>query len=277
MVNNLRKKVTIFIMLFFVIIIFVCIYYKIKENTFETTFYNIDSEKVHENIRVLNLSDLHLKEFGKNNQKLVNKIEELSPDIITISGDMVNKNNKDFSIVYNLCEQLIQIAPTYYSLGNHEYEQLLFKDNNIIPKLQKIGVIVLNDEYKTIKVKNTEIDICGCTQHDHNYDKYAKAYMDKYIQSSNFKLLLVHYPELFLKQLRNANIDLALCGHEHGGQIILPFIGPLYSRDQGFLPKMAAGEYHLKNCTVIVNRGLGSHDFLPRINNIPEIVVVDIE
>ena len=100
--------------------------------------------------------------------------------------------------------------------------------------------------------------------------------MNQYMNSKKFKLLLVHYPELFLNQLKNSKIDLALCGHEHGGQIIIPFIGPLYSRDQGFFPKMAAGEYKQKYGTVIVNRGLGTHDKIPRINNIPEIVVIDI-
>lgn len=276
MVNKLKRKIFKLIILFFSIIFCICVYYKWKENTFETTFYELDSKKIHENIRIVNLSDLHLKEFGKNNENLVEKIKELSPDIITISGDMVNKDNADFSVDYKLCRQLIKIAPTYYSLGNHEYEQLLFKKHNIIPNLKKIGVQVLNDEYKTITVKHTEIDICGCTQHNHNYDKYAKEYMNQYMNSKKFKLLLVHYPELFLNQLKNSKIDLALCGHEHGGQIIIPFIGPLYSRDQGFFPKMAAGEYKQKYGTVIVNRGLGTHDKIPRINNIPEIVVIDI-
>lgn len=273
-----KKMIQILKLLILISLIFccICIYYKYKENTFQTTFYDIDSKKIYENIRIINLSDLHLKEFGKDNQKLVKKIKDLSPDIITISGDMINKNNKDFTIALNLCKQLVNIAPTYYCLGNHEYEQLLFKNNNIIPQLEKLGVIVLNDEYKTITVKNTEIDICGCTQHAHNYDKYAKDYMNKYIKTDNFKLLLVHYPELFLKQLKNINIDLALCGHVHGGQIILPFIGPLFSSDQGFFPKIAAGLYQFKYCTVIVNRGLGNNVKIPRINNIPEIVVVDL-
>ena len=254
----------------------ICVYYKYKENTFEPTFYEIDSEKIHENIRIINLSDLHLKEFGENNEKLVKKIEQLSPDIITISGDMVDKHDNDFSIVYNLCKQLVKIAPVYYCLGNHEYYHLLFNNNNITPKLEELGVAVLNDSYRTITIKNTEIDICGCTQHNHNYDKYAKEYMEEYMKSDKFKLLLVHYPELFMNQLKDANIDLSLCGHAHGGQIILPIIGSLYSSDQKWFPKMAGGMYQQKNGIVIVNRGLGNPTIVPRIGNIPEIVVVDL-
>ena len=259
-----------------IIILGIGIYYKAMENTFGVTFYDINSDKIYENIRIINLSDLHLKEFGKNNERLVKKIKELSPDMITISGDMINYDNNDFSVAENLCKELVKIAPTYYAIGNHEYYQLLFNDNNIIPDLERIGVKVLHDKYETIKVKNTKIDICGCSQHNESYNKYAKNYMNKYMKSSEYKLLLVHYPELFLNELKNANIDLALTGHTHGGQMILPFIGPLYAPDQGFFPKMAAGVYYLKNSTVIVNRGLGTHTWVPRINNVPELVVVDL-
>lgn len=271
-----KKKMIKILISLLLICIGICIYYKWKENTFEPTFYEIDSEKIHENIRIVNLSDLHLKEFGENNEKLVKKIKNLSPDLITMSGDMVDKYVDDFSVVYTLCEQLVKIAPTYYCLGNHEYSQLLFNDNNVTPKLQEMGVIVLNDSYQTITVKNTEIDICGCTQHNQNYDKYAKTYMEEYMKSDKFKLLLVHYPELFFDQLKDANIDLSLCGHAHGGQIILPIIGPLYSSDQKWFPKLARGIHKLKNGIVIVNRGLGNPHIIPRIGNIPEIVVVDL-
>ena len=109
------------VLLLLIVCILICAYYKIKENTFTTTFYDIDSEKIYEDIRIVNLSDLHLKEFGKNNEKLVKRVRALSPDIITISGDMTNKDNSDFSVVYTLCKQLVKIAPTYYCLGNHEY------------------------------------------------------------------------------------------------------------------------------------------------------------
>ena len=264
------------VLLLLIVCILICAYYKIKENTFTTTFYDIDSEKIYEDIRIVNLSDLHLKEFGKNNEKLVKRVRALSPDIITISGDMANKDNSDFSVVYTLCKQLVKIAPTYYCLGNHEYYQLLFKDNSIIPGLENVGVNVLNDTYKTITIKNTKIDICGCTQHKHNYDKYAKEYMNEYMKSDNFKLLLVHYPELFMNRLKDSNIDLSICGHAHGGQMILPFIGPLYAPDQGWFPKMTNGLHNQKNGSVIINRGLGTHTKIPRINNVPELVVVDL-
>ena len=276
MIKKVGKKMIKILIYIILLICIITIYYKFREDTFITTFYEVKNEKIHEDIRVLNLSDLHLKEFGTNNEKLVKKIKELSPDLITISGDMVNKNNDDFSVVYTLCEQLVNIAPVYYCFGNHEYSQYLFNNNNIMPELQKIGVHVLHDYYETITVKNTKIDICGCSQHKHGYDKYAKEYMNEYMKSNRFKLLLVHYPELFTKQLKNKNIDLALCGHAHGGQIRIPFIGGLYAPDQGWFPKMTQGKHQQKNGVVIINRGLGTNTKIPRIHNIPEIVVVDI-
>ena len=102
------------------------------------------------------------------------------------------------------------------------------------------------------------------------YDKYAKEYMNEYMKSDNFKLLLVHYPELFMNRLKDSNIDLSICGHAHGGQMILPFIGSLYAPDQGWFPKMTNGLHNQKNGSVIINRGLGTHTKKPRINNVPE-------
>ncbi|MFQ8733842.1 MAG: hypothetical protein ACLSAC_27290 [Enterocloster bolteae] len=100
--------------------------------------------------------------------------------------------------------------------------------------------------------------------------------MDKFMDDSCFKLLLVHYPEYFLDGIEDLPIDLALCGHAHGGIIRIPFVGGVYAGEQGFFPELTEGMHELGNSTVIVSRGLGNSHKIPRINNKPELVVIDV-
>lgn len=247
-----------------------------EQTTLEVNFYQVQSSKVSNNVRVVLLTDLHLQEFGTDNVELVSEISKLTPDIIAIAGDMNIHGNEDYSVVLTLCEQLVEIAPVYYSLGNHEYVDVIFNDSNIIQDLRDTGVTVLPDASAEITVGETEILIGGLSEGPEQFEKYGREFFDAFIADSRFKLLLVHYPEEFDGVLEDYPIDLALCGHAHGGQIRLPFIGGLYSADQGFFPKLAEGYHEIGNSKVIISRGLGSSNPVPRINNTPEIVVVDI-
>ena len=249
---------------------------------FETTFYIIDDEKIENQMRIVLLSDLHLNEFGKDNIDLVTSIDALHPDLIAIAGDMMNDDDPDDSVVITLCRQLVDIAPVYYAYGNHEgYVIRVVQTSDLNERLSALGVHVLHNDYETININGNTIDL-GCLDAgvDYFYESYVTRFWSRYQKAKNYHLLIVHYPNYFLKgaPLENGDdVDLALCGHLHGGQIVIPGIGGLYHPSVGFLPDFASGVNSAGQAKVVVSRGLGSHGGLPRINNPPELVVVDVK
>jgi predicted MPP superfamily phosphohydrolase len=143
--------------------------------------------------------------------------------------------------------------------------------------VKKAGIKILNNEMETVNINDTDIDIIGLTQNPKEYDTYGRAFFEKALSSDdNFKLVLTHYPENFLGVLEDYDIDLALAGNAHGGQVRLPFIGGVYSPDQGLFPKLCDGYHEIGNSRLIITRGLGKSGLVPRINNKPEIAVIDI-
>lgn len=249
-----------------------------NNNQLEKTFYQVKSNKVTDNIRIVCLSDLHLKEFGKDNERLVHEVEKLSPDLITLVGDMnVEQQPDNYDVVINLCTKLNEIAPVYYSLGNHELDAMLFSKSNIYKDVKKAGIKIFNNESETVRIGSTDIDIIGLTQNPDEFEEFGREFMDKVMNATdNFKLVMIHYPEQFFGTLDDYEIDLALSGHAHGGQVRLPFIGGLYAADQGFLPKLCDDYHEIGNSRLVITRGLWKSGWMPRINNRPEITVVDI-
>lgn len=248
----------------------------LDQNTIDVTFYEVNSSKISDNIRIVVLADLHLKEFGKDNIKLVEKVGKLAPDMIACVGDMNEVKKSDYSVVKSLCEKLVEIAPVYYSLGNNEYEAQIFNDSKLASELIDIGVHVLDDDSEIVMFKDTKLNIGGLSQGPDQFERYGHNFFDKYIEEGYFKLLLVHYPELFQGYIDESPIDLALCGHAHGGQMIIPGIGGVYSPGQGFFPKLTQGYHEIGNSNIIISRGLGNVKFFPRVNNKPELCVVDL-
>ncbi len=249
-----------------------------QNSQLEKSFYQVKSSKVISNIRVVCLADLHLKEFGDSNERLVEEVANLKPDIVAIVGDMnLEKKPDEYEVVLTLCRQLNEVAPTYYSLGNHEIDAMLFYGSQIYNDAKKAGIKILNNETETVNVKGTDIDIIGLTQNPEEFDEYGRDFFEKAMRKDDdFKLVLNHYPENFEGTLDDYPIDLALAGHAHGGQVRLPWIGGLYAADQGMFPKLCEGYHEIGNSKLIISRGLGKSGVVPRVNNKPEITVVDI-
>jgi predicted MPP superfamily phosphohydrolase len=269
--------------LLFVAVVAGAMYYAYLQLTdishFEVSFYTVEQEEIQSPVRIAFLSDLHLNEFGEDNIDLVNEVARLKPDLIAIGGDMTMMHNPDYSIVLSLCSQLKEIAPVYYGIGNHEYNDILFEGSNILYDLKKAGVTVLSNHYVTINVNGNTIDIGGLNETMDQFEQYGTKFWNKYDEkATNYRLLLVHDPGYFRTggKLVGKNIDLALCGHYHGGQIILPIIGPLYHPEGGFRPQLASGCNLVEDTYVITSRGMGNHSKLPRFNNPPELVVIDL-
>ncbi len=244
----------------------------------EISRYEVNSKKLPESFdgfKIVQLSDLHGAEFGEDGMGLVEKVKELEPDIIALTGDFVTDEG-DLAAVKKLAGRLTELCPVYFVSGNHEFGSgLAVKVRNI---LERAGVKYLSNEYLTISRGEDEILLGGVE------DPLAYADMlspDELAQKMNdaapdaFKILLGHrnywmteYPEL--------PVDLIFCGHAHGGLIRIPGVGGLIGTDRRLFPDFDAGEYNNGRYTLIVSRGLGNSVPIPRVFNRPEIVCVEL-
>ena len=247
---------------------------------FTVTFYQIRSEKVSDNIRIIELADLHNKQYGENNSKLIERIEALHPDLIVYAGDMMNYKNNDYSVLFDLSDELSKIAPIYACYGNNELDQYLFEDKQFTENLEMHGVELLSNEKTEVTVGKSKIQLIAVSDDVMQYDiktNNGKKFIEKLEPTDLCRICLTHYPELFLEKLQGKDIDIAFTGHAHGGLIRLPHIGGIYSSGEGFLPTLTSGVNEMDDGTkVVVSRGLGSSKLIPRINNQPELVVTDI-
>lgn len=251
---------------------------KDSRDDLEISRYEVKSQKLPESFdgfKIVQLSDLHGAEFGEDGMELVEKVEELEPDIIALTGDFVTDEG-DLAAVEKLAARLTELCPVYFVSGNHEFGSgLAVKVRNI---LERAGVKYLSNEYLTISRGEDEILLGGVE------DPLAYADMlspDELAQKMNdaapdaFKILLGHrnywmteYPEL--------PVDLIFCGHAHGGLIRIPGVGGLIGTDRRLFPDFDAGEYNNGRYTLIVSRGLGNSVPIPRVFNRPEIVCVEL-
>ncbi|NLL70821.1 MAG: metallophosphoesterase [Epulopiscium sp.] len=241
--------------------------------------------------KVLQLTDLHSKNFGENNKRLLKKINKINPDIIVATGDMLNSRNDKGEIFLNLAAQLTQKYTLYYILGNHEQIARITANRinsnwykEYINKLRELGVIVLEDEKAIIKKNDEQIMIYGLEIPLMYYSEagtpmeveFSQRYLEKYlgdIDDNDFNMLLVHTP-LYYSSYVEWGADLVFSGHMHGGIIRLPFIGGVLSPERDYFPEYDAGKYQLKNSTMIVGRGLGNYTINLRVFNRPELVVI---
>ena len=261
--------------------------YLVNQN-FTVSFYQITSDKVSSNIRIVELSDLHNSQYGKNNSELISKIKSLKPDLIVYAGDMMNEGDSDYSVLFDLSDELCKIAPIYACYGNNELDQQLFYDKTFRKQLERHNVTLLSNEAADVEVDNTVLQLVAISDNLDQFDvstNNGKKFIERLEPSSNCRICLTHYPELFNEKLQNRDIDIAFTGHAHGGQIRVPYFGGLYSTGEGFLPRFTEGVVTVEDGTkVVVSRGLGNSNEaaiiknigIPRINNQPELVVVDI-
>ncbi len=255
-----------------------------SNNSIVITKTKFESKKIplsFDGFKIVQLSDLHNKKFGSNQEVLIKKVLKTEPDLIVFTGDLIDSRKYDEKPSLILIEELVQIAPVYFVTGNHEWKS--GKYEVLEGKLKESGVQVLRNEAVEITHKNDKINILGIddpTIVNDSYDEKAstEAAINQSIYSlekGGFNILLSHRPEMFSLYKQN-KIDLVFSGHAHGGQVRLPFIGGLIAPNQGFFPKFTSGTHTSENTTMIVNRGLGNSIIPLRIFNRPEIVVVTL-
>ena len=246
-------------------------------------FYQTHSRKLTQSCRVVFLTDVHLREYGADNCELVQDIRSLAPDLILLGGDLVTYGEgTNYDNMLSLCSQLSQIAPVCGVLGNHE-DELYFLDNDreLVDRFTAAGVTILRNQEARYTIHDNVISILGVEGQPKDFYNYgASTFMDSAEQQTDYdlRICLAHVPTYFTEHLKNYSFELGLAGHTHGGIVRLPKVGPLYSAEEGFLPDYAGGSYALANsATLIVSRGLGDSSRVPRINNVPELSVIDID
>ena len=246
--------------------------------------YTISSERLPEafdGYRIAHVSDLHNAELGKDNEKLLNMLREAKPDIIAITGDLIDSRHTDIDIALQFTKAAMEIAPCYYVTGNHEARVSEYYE--LRDGLIEQGVVVLDDERIELELSGKTIALLGVNdpsfQTDYLFGDSETVMQGKLQEISDeeneFTILLSHRPELF-GVYADSNMDLVLSGHAHGGQFRLPFVGGLVAPNQGLFPKYDAGLYTEENTNMIVSRGIGNSILPFRFNNRPEVILIDL-
>ena len=282
-----KKNICILIMTVLVGGIFLLYFY--SKYNISITYQALEIEKEIPSLRILQLSDLHNSEFGTHNSRLISAVRAQSPDLILLTGDLLNSDEQCTDIATELITQLCDIAPVYCSNGNHEVEYQEKYGVDVDELYREAGAVVLEKDYQDITVKNQQIRLGGIYGYclPGKYLETGEADLEETVFLEEFQntdlptILMCHMPVCWMinGSLDAWDVDYVFAGHVHGGEVILPVIGGLYGPDLGWFPGRMEGIYtsgdHQK--TLILSRGLGTNEMIPRFNNIPEIVVADIQ
>lgn len=270
-----RTKMTIFISI--VIGLFVVVFW----NQPIYRHYTLTTNKLSNGFTIVHLSDLHSTSYGKNQKRLIKKIDKIKPDLILYTGDIVD-DIVDEEAAYVLMKDLATKYPSYYVDGNHEVWH--DETDRIYREVSAQGVTILKNTYETVSINGEDIILAGIMDPSERKQKAKESRVEENLDltginsldNSLYTILLTHRPEYY-DLYKEYRIDLALAGHAHGGQVRIPFlINGLYAPDQGFEPEHAGGYYDLDSYELIVSRGLSLNPKLPRVINPPEVVVIEV-
>ncbi len=274
----MKKYLLSFCLVFIILFILWIIRGNIKV---ETTNISISNEKIPEGFNgftIAHISDLHNARFGKDNAELLKKIKAASPDIIIITGDLIDSRHTNISVGTEFAVNALKIAPVYYVNGNHESRLSEYKD--IENELLQAGVNVLINKTVEIQRFDDKITISGIEDPAfyslNNSENTIKNLLKSFKSESDyFSILLSHRPEAF-DAYAESKFNLVFSGHAHGGQFRIPFAGGILAPGQGLFPKYDSGLYSEGDTSMIVSRGLGNSIFPFRLNNNPEIIIAKL-
>ena len=254
------------------------------DNTIAITNYCVNNTKNDAKLKFVVITDLHNKEYGEKNADLAELVKEQNPDFIAVCGDMVNRGDPDTTKMKDVLEKLSKIAPTYCCLGNHERDNAAKFGTDFKSETDSTGAVLLDNEYIKFTKNGKSVLIGGMSDYPY-YEFYtadddvpSRTLWEEFAEQAknNFTILLHHQSEYIAEDAKKTDIDLIVCGHTHGGQIQLPFIGGVIAPNQGLFPKYDKGEFDLDGTKMIVCAGLSNTVFIPRINNQVEIGVVTV-
>lgn len=269
-------------------------------HTFRITRYQVDTEKFRKaegSLKILFLSDLHGRTYGKDNQRLLKAVKKEEPDLILIGGDMlVGKKNAAFDTALDFVRKLPEISPVLYANGNHEqrlqekpeYYGMAYREYK--RALEECGVIFLENRTHRLAFGSRKLLVCGLSLSSATYRKFKKdnitgkdleeqtgiSLTDVGGREQEYTILLAHNPA-YMEAYLEWGADMILSGHLHGGLVRIPGIGGIVT-PQGFLfPKYSGEMTREGRQTVIVSRGLGTHTLNIRLFNTPELISIRLE
>ena len=263
------------------------------------THVNEEVPQAFDGFRIVQLTDLHSVRSEKQGQLVYDMICGQNPDVICVTGDLVDSRYyakhgvEGEALTLALMEKLITLAPVYFIYGNHEMILLDDPQNNAFKNaLEKLGVQNINNELVCYQRQEDgdKVYIGGIQDPSTLYKDYRYAFLSNNgermeamldavtvgVRNEEFFLLLSHRPE-YWEMYDQYPVDLVLTGHAHGGQFRLPFIGGVYAPGQGFLPKYTAGLYETDDLEMYVGTGIGNSVIPVRIFNPPEILTIILE
>lgn len=285
--SNRKKYIKSAIVLLIVIaLLLFCSY---QNSHLETTYYSYKAEQLgaeFDGYRIVQISDLHNAKFGKHNQKLVDRIRECEPDMIVLTGDLVDSNHTNVDRAVQFVNEIVKICPVYYVTGNHEYWLEASEYDELMSGLTGAGAVILDDQVVEISRGDAKFRLVGLDDRSLSDGTLGTLLNDQAGQKEEtadnensekkeFTVVLAHEPQ-YLARYAGTGVDLVLSGHAHGGQFRLPFVGGIVAPDQGFLPEYTAGEYYMNGTEMIVSRGLGNSVIPVRLFNYPQIVCVEL-
>lgn len=304
--SRLTKNKTVILLLIILLILIWFVgeilisYHWMKVNRYPVTVRNLPyTDTVTDaGFKMVVISDLHDHEFGKDNEKLIRCVKEQDPEMIILDGDMLNEDSKSDRVPVRLVKGLAEIAPVYYALGNHELDyigaaegkkmQKHPEDSGLVKDLTDAGACVLEEGYRDVEIGGCKVRIGGMYEYAFALDGDNSAenltgdvrdFLEEFQNTDRYKIMLCHRPDSFV--FGDASdywkIDLVISGHDHGGQVVIPFKGGLYGGDQGWFPPYVHGLYQTGRIRLFVTSGLSSEkQILLRWNNRPEIAVLNV-
>lgn len=280
-----KKKKFIFLAVVAIVLVALVIWIAWGNTALELNTYTVSSAKLPQSFdgyRIAHVSDLHNAEMGKDNEKLLTILRDADPDMIAITGDLIDSRSTNVEIALNFIREAVKIAPCYYVTGNHEAR--VNEYDELKSGMEAAGVIVLEDARTEISLEDEAITLIGVNDPSYQTDYLfgdSETVMNTKLEAlhsekDGFTLLLSHRPELFDTYV-DQDVDLVLSGHAHGGQFRLPFIGGLVAPNQGLFPEYDAGIYTEGNTNMLVSRGVGNSILPFRINNRPEVILIELQ
>ena len=277
-----------FLLFFWFLALCYLLWQKWELTKFQVTEYQVSSPKLRFPANVAVIADLHGFSYGKGNERLLRQVRALSPQAILIPGDMlVSKYPATYTAALSALRGLAEIAPVYYSYGNHEsrlrdpgtVNHPLFLQ--YIKEAKALGVTILETETQEIALAGNRVMLSALELELIYYQKgrltpLEPGYMESRLNLERpelFQILLAHNPA-YAKEYADWGADVAFCGHNHGGLIRIPGLGSLISPQFTWFPKYDAGKIQLGKAAIIVSRGLGTHTFHIRIFNRAELLSV---
>lgn len=283
----MKKKVRKhrYILAFFFVIIAIIISWTIWGNvTVGTTLYPIYDTNLpsgFEGYKIVQISDLHNAEFGQDNSQLWKILQKEAPNMIALTGDLIDSVHTDMEIAISFVKRAMEIAPCYYVTGNHE-AWLKDQYSALERELENCGVKVLHNQSEILTSGDDSVQLIGIddpdfSESDNGMLDFTADIISMEIESAGngekYKILFSHRPEVFETYVER-KMNLVLCGHAHGGQFRLPFLGGMVAPNQGLFPKYDGGLYKKESTTMVVSRGIGNSIIPVRFNNRPEVVMI---